>query len=79
MLPVLWVLIAEWEAMSRAQAVDNDTNEHGVPYGGGFGGLALGKIRNAWLTAKGSAGGRTTLLLGLDGLEFLDGASWIGT
>ena len=76
---MLWVLIGEWEAALREQAVDNDWNEHGALYCGGFGGLAQGKMRGAWLTAKGSECRRTTPLLGLDGLEFLERASWIRT
>jgi hypothetical protein len=66
---VLWVLLGEWESMSREQAVENDRNEHGALSCGVFGGLAQGKMRGAWLTAKGFECPGTTPLLGLDGLE----------
>ena len=75
----LWVLLGEWESMSREQAVDNDTNEYGALYCGVFGGLAHGKTRGGWLPAKGFECRGTTPFLGLDGLEFSDRASWMGT
>ena len=76
---MLWVLIGEWESTSRGRAVGDDKNEHGALYCGVFGGLARGQMRDAWLGAKGFACCGTTPLLKLDGLEFLEIASWIGT
>ncbi len=73
----VWVLIGEWERNGKNKLVSNSRDVHGALRFGVFRTPAFAKCGGARPTVPGCDSHKSTPLLRLEALEFLERAIWI--